>query len=567
MFLIGMMACQKRVVPVGETTVVGEPVIKVDTFRYRYTLTEAMKNKLLGKMGDALTLFQEAIRMNPGSDAAHYEIGNIALMMGDTPEAISRSKSALAIDSSNIWYYLQLSSAYYRAGNLDSCTYFYGQLLDRWPERDDHKLNLANIYLEGERFDQAIVLLQELQLKYPDSEQVVIGLYNAYLRTDEFSRAEEYVQRLIQLDPENSNYLGLLAELYRRMDRPEEAAETYERLMLADPDNILARISGIDFLLEKKDYDLAIQEIERFILSGDGTNDQRIDILAQLLEEQTAVKTYGNQILGLLRTMEETYPDERRVIILKFEYYDFKGDLLNAVAQLEEFVSENKTNYEVYEQLLFKLNEAEMYHKLNIYGRTATTIFNWSPILKIMYAIGASESREYEVAIDQLRKSLIYASESPELQEQIYSILGDVYYKQGRSGKAFEIFEELLQKNSENALVLNNYAYYLAEQDTALKKAHTMAKKCIELEPENPTYQDTYAWVLYKNGDFRKAWKTMEAVIRAGGTTDPDVLEHAAYILLAIDRDEDALLYFRMALEAGSEKVDELQKQISKLEK
>ena len=47
---------------------------------------------------------------------------------------------------------------------------------------------------------------------------------------------------------------------------------------------------------------------------------------------------------------------------------------------------------------------------------------------------------------------------------------------------------------------MNNYAYYLAEQNMKLKEAEEMARKVIEKEKDNTTYLDTYGWVLYKRG-------------------------------------------------------------------
>ena len=79
----------------------------------------------------------------------------------------------------------------------------------------------------------------------------------------------------------------------------------------------------------------------------------------------------------------------------------------------------------------------------------------------------------------------------------------DVYYRMKDYTKAFEIFEEALKTNNEDLTVINNYAYYLAEQNMKLKEAEEMAKKVIEKEKGNTTYLDTYGWVLYKRGKLK----------------------------------------------------------------
>jgi len=63
-----------------------------------------------------------------------------------------------------------------------------------------------------------------------------------------------------------------------------------------------------------------------------------------------------------------------------------------------------------------------------------------------------------------------------------------------------------------------------------LKKALKMAEKVMETEGTNPTYMDTYAWVLYKMKKYREAHRVMNAVFEAGGERDPELLEHMGYI-------------------------------------
>ena len=57
---------------------------------------------------------------------------------------------------------------------------------------------------------------------------------------------------------------------------------------------------------------------------------------------------------------------------------------------------------------------------------------------------------------------------------------------------------------------LNNYAYYLSVRGERLGKALEMTEKSNRLSPNNPVFLDTWAWVLYKKGDFEEALKYKE---------------------------------------------------------
>ena len=95
-----------------------------------------------------------------------------------------------------------------------------------------------------------------------------------------------------------------------------------------------------------------------------------------------------------------------------------------------------------------------------------------------------------------------------------------MYYQKERRDDAFAAYEVALTANPFNYLAMNNVAYYYAEADTLLDKAEDYARRVVRHEPDNPTYLDTYAWVLYKKGDFEGA---KEQIDRTINLTDLDV--------------------------------------------
>ena len=150
--------------------------------------------------------------------------------------------------------------------------------------------------------------------------------------------------------------------------------------------------------------------------------------------------------------------------------------------------------------------------------------------LKILYANGALETKNYDIALEELRKAEILAGDNKEFLTQVLTMRADVYYRMKDYLKAFETFEAALKNNGDDLTVINNYAYYLAEQNTNLKEAEEMAKKVIEREKGNTTYLDTYAWVLYKRGKLKEAAKIMEEIIKSGETPDAEWYEHYGFI-------------------------------------
>lgn len=90
-------------------------------------------------------------------------------------------------------------------------------------------------------------------------------------------------------------------------------------------------------------------------------------------------------------------------------------------------------------------------------------------------------------------------------------------------------------------LVLNNYAYYLSLRNENLSKAEQMSSQAVLLEPENGTYLDTYAWVLYMRKDYSQALYYMKLAIQYSPEISGVLYEHYGDILYRNDEKEKAL--------------------------
>jgi Tfp pilus assembly protein PilF len=164
------------------------------------------------------------------------------------------------------------------------------------------------------------------------------------------------------------------------------------------------------------------------------------------------------------------------------------------------------------------------------------------------------ELKEYDVADAELKKALILAGNDDGMKIQVLSMIGDLRFRMKDPEAAYSYYEEALKLSPGEVLVLNNYAYFLAEEGQDLKKALRMAEEVMRREGNNPTYIDTYAWVLYKLGKQRKAWKQMQRIIDAGEANDPEILEHIGYILFKLGRCDEAVEYWKGSLEKDSTK-------------
>ncbi|MEG2755903.1 MAG: hypothetical protein RR931_04765, partial [Mucinivorans sp.] len=101
----------------------------------------------------------------------------------------------------------------------------------------------------------------------------------------------------------------------------------------------------------------------------------------------------------------------------------------------------------------------------------------------------------------------------------------------------------------------NNWAYFTALYGGGnLKTALLRAERANELSPQNPTFLDTKAWVLYTMGRYEEAKQVMLLTLGLEKVRSADILEHYGDILYALGEDSRARNYWQQALDAGADK-------------
>lgn len=87
-------------------------------------------------------------------------------------------------------------------------------------------------------------------------------------------------------------------------------------------------------------------------------------------------------------------------------------------------------------------------------------------------------------------------------QKDITAELLEAYtaYKQKNFSKSLEIYQKILNQNPSQATALNDFGYILAETTQELTRALSLCMNALKLQPQNPYYLDSVAWIYYKMG-------------------------------------------------------------------
>jgi tetratricopeptide (TPR) repeat protein len=98
---------------------------------------------------------------------------------------------------------------------------------------------------------------------------------------------------------------------------------------------------------------------------------------------------------------------------------------------------------------------------------------------------------------------------------------------------------------------MNNWAYYLSLRNEQLEKAEKMSRKSNQLVKDNASYEDTYAWILYKMKNYEEAKRWQERALEHSREPNGILLEHYGDILYQLGQKEIAIEYWKKAKVTG----------------
>lgn len=164
-----------------------------------------------------------------------------------------------------------------------------------------------------------------------------------------------------------------------------------------------------------------------------------------------------------------------------------------------------------------------------------------------LYMQMASQLSHSQTVIDECRKLMELQPDDPDAQVSGYAIIGDTLYSMGRRREAFKSYEQALKIDPRDLTVLNNYAYYLSLKRQRLRKAEKMSRITIEKEPDNPTFLDTYGWILFLRGKAAEAKPYFKHAMIYGGKDSAVILMHFSMVLDKLGEKDLATYYANLA--------------------
>jgi len=533
--------------------------------KFQFFYLDGAKEFMLQNYAQARELFEMCIEIKPKSAASLYYLSKVYLESGNPDQAIIFAKSACLQNAKNIWYKIHLVKLYNYVGKYDQSSLILENLIKEYPTNENLYFELTDLYLNQKRFTEAISLLNNFEKKIARTKRTSEAKIQIYFQIQDYSSLLSELKVLVNQEPDNIKYRLLLAEVYAQESKLSEAKNAFQDLLMLAPNDSQAQLSASFFYFNLQEYSTAFELQKKAFANTNGDIKTKLQLFYKLTTIGDSDIYNQQSVMDLLNILSEAHPDDAQIQEIRLNYLMLNQDNNSARKQILEILHKNKSNFDLWKELLLIDSELNDYDAITEHATEALVYFPNQAIVYYFLGFALNKNKNYEESVIQLETALDYLIDNKDFEEDILLLLAESYYKSGKVESSYKTFDKILFNNPLNSLALNNYSFYLSLEKQNLTQAVEMAKKANELVQNNANFLDTYAWALFQSQNYLEALAVIEKAIHYGGSSSSTITEHYGDILSILKQKEKALTQWNLSKTLGNN--SEILKQKILLEK
>ena len=471
---------------------------------------------------------------------AHFMDGQLFMSQGNYSMAILEFQDALELDPEASTIIVSMAECYWKLGKAKKSEELLFNALNINPTDNEAREILANQYIYQNKHDKAIEQYRVLaENAVEGNTKYLIALAKLVLSQNNINESISLFIKAYEKDKSRIDILEEAANLSLRSRQLEKATNLYKQLIDIDNNNSYYLSTYIDLIVMSGDYDNGIVALKSLI-EIEGETTERLSQLGILYYNTNRI-VKAKPIFNKLLSMDHF--DATTMHFLSNIYIE-QGILDSALIIANKIIDHHPSDPRGYlDAALTELNNENPIGAIEILEPVNRTFNNE---FSIQYLLGSSyqQLEEYDKATVVLRQSLKIYPESRGARHTL-AIASDAlnYWNESDS-----LYEGLIESDTNDVQALNNYSYSLVERNIQLNKALAMAKKAIQLEPNNAAYLDTIGWIYYKMDNVEKALSFIRKSVELDNN-NAVVLEHLGDVLFSNNQIEEAMLFYLKALD------------------
>lgn len=546
-----------------------KPLTEKETVVFQENLINAIKEKQINDLDPnlgagiqnytkAINFLQACLKVSPNNATANYLLAQIYAKDNTLIEqAITHAETAYQSDPENNYIPNLLVNLYLEKGYLNKAAPLAEKLYKKYPHNTDYAFLLINAYASQGKYDNAIAIFNNLEQELGVMPEITKSKMELYLKKNDLTGAETEIKKLIKENPDEPAFYNMLAELYTANGKNAEAFAILKELEKKYPNDPDLNFRLAEFYRQNGDKSKSIGALQKSFENPDVNIDEKMKILFSLHE--TIDPELKDAYIKLAETIVKTHPKEAKahsavgdMLLQSNKISEARNAYLNAI-QLD------KSKFPIWNQVIMLDGELKDFNSMFSHSNEVTELFPTNPLGYYYKGISAYNLAKYKIAVEALEEGVTYIVNDTKLSSDFYASIGDCENKLNNNAKSDAAYESALKLNPDNIGALNNYAYYLSLRKENISKAKEMIRKATILAPNQASYEDTYAWVLFQDKKYEDADAWIDKALKNGGDKSGTIVEHKGDVLFKLGNITEALKYWQKAKELGntSDKIDE----------
>lgn len=536
-----------------------------DSLRFKMFYYEALKQQAQANYSSAYELLQHCIEMNPNASELYFMLSTYEGILKGDSFALHNMKKASLLSPDNTDYLERLGLTYIKTGDVKGAISAYEKLIKIIPERSDILDLLTKLYASQKDYDRMIETIDRIETIEGSSENTTLAKMRVYSLQGKKQEELNELRKISEKYPNDLNYKVMIGNWLLQNGQPDMAFKEYEYVLNKEQDNSLAQMSMVDYYKTSGLISKADSLQQEILLNNKTPLESKISLIRQIVDENEKSGGDSSQVLCLFKKILSQPQKTSDLAELYEAYMTLKNMPKDSIALIQELILDIAPDNKAARLRLLQTEwDKKSFDRVLDLSKQA---IDYNPgELAFYYFAGLAyiQKDDDDNALFMLKKGLSHLSNDSNaaLVSDLYAVMGDIFFSRHLEKEAFLAYDSCLQWKEDNYSCLNNYAYYLSEKGLLLDKAEQMSFRAIQSEPDNPTYLDTYAWILFKRKKYKEAQAYIDMALEKDSLSNSVIMEHAGDIYIMNGDTNKAVDFWEKSLKLSEDRKQCLIKKI-----
>ena len=520
-----------------------------------------------GDYASAEAKLQKAAELAPGSLPIRTQLALGKLSTGHVEEAIADLKAVLAEQKDFVQARVMLALAYLSQKRNEEALGTAREQIEVKPAEPLGYNLLGYVFEVGADNAQARTAYEQALTKDPNFHPARVNLARLAVQGKDKGAARQYLKEVLARDEFNATALQGLAALAMDDNNADEAEKLWQQAREHNPEAVAPRVALARYYRTKGNLtraEDAIREAYKLASYAAPVQVEYVNVMLGIGDNQAAVKA--------AQALVERAPKSLPVLELMARAYNQLGDqtaLSDTLRRIVTIKPDHQPAQVLLAQLALRHNDKEAAERIAraMTAQPDNAAAGYELSGDIALAGGQQKAavdayaRAFEKAPDSNRVLKLERAErtlginNKRLEKWIAERPDDtrarlaqasILQEAGASDEATVAYERMLEIRKQDPVVLNNLAWLYFERKD--KRALDLARQAYELAPRQPAIVDTYAWILFQEGQREQGLEILKkAAELAPGNAD--IAFHVTSALAASGQRDQALTQLRALLD------------------